>query len=533
MNHQPTNTKASSSASPNRASTLRLDPSDNVVVALKEIPEGGEAEGVTARTLIKRGHKIATKDIRRGDIVRKYGQTIGWASKDIAKGEHVHVHNVEMKNLELEYDYATETPELPELPVWARDRVFMGYPREDGRAGTRNYILIASTVNCSATVCRGIAEAVKPMLKDYPNVDGVLAITHKTGCGIVYDSPQHQQFARVIAGYASHPNVSRCLLVGLGCEVGGIPYLSDKSFVPAAELRGPAQNGQAKPKRVEAFTMQDVGGTRKAIELGAAIIKEWLPELNAMQRVPVPLSKLVLGTNCGGSDGYSGLTANPVIGDIVDILAAAGATGVLAETPETFGAHHLLARRAKTRAVGEKLVGKIEWWNEYTAKFGATCDGNPSSGNKEGGLTTILEKSLGAATKGGSTVLNAVYDYAERIEPGKGFVFMDTPGHDPESVTGLLAGGSNLIVFTTGRGSCIGTKPAPTIKVATNTAMYERMIDDMDLNAGGILEGTPRVEVVRELFERMLLVASGVRSKSESYGYGDEEFVPWNIGPTM
>ncbi len=517
---------------------LRLDKNDNVVVALNEIPEGVSVEGINAKSNIKRGHKMATADMKRGEIVRKYGQTIGWASSDIKKGEHVHVHNVEMKNLELEYDYASESPPIPEVPVWAKDRVFMGYPREDGRVGTRNYILIASTVNCSATVCRGIAKAVEPLLAQYPNVDGVLAITHKTGCGIVYGTPQHDQFARVIAGFANHPNVTRCLLVGLGCEVGGVPYLADKNFVPEASLRGPAQkdsaaNGKLYPKRVEAFTMQDVGGTRKAIEMGANIIKEWLPEINSIRRVPCPASKLVLGTNCGGSDGYSGLTANPVIGEIVDILTGIGATGVLAETPETFGAHHLLARRASNRAVGEKLVEKIEWWNEYTARFGATVDGNPSSGNKEGGLTTILEKSLGAATKGGSTQLNAVYQYGEQVDLGKGFVFMDTPGHDPESVTGLLAGGANLIVFTTGRGSCIGTKPAPTIKIATNTQMYQRMIDDMDVNAGCIIEGTPRAEVTRELFERMILVASGMKSKSESYGYGDEEFVPWNIGPTM
>ena len=511
---------------------LRLDPSDNVIVALVDTPQGTAVEGVTVRAAIKRGHKIATRDIKRGEVVKKYGQTIGWASKDIGMGEHVHVQNVELKNLELEYDYATEQPSLPELPSWAKDRVFMGYPREDGRVGTRNYILVASTVNCSATVCRGIASALTPLLAQYPNVDGVLAITHKSGCGIVHGSPQHEQFARVLAGFANHPNVSRTLLVGLGCEVGGIPYLADNNFIPEARLRG-ASPGVRPFKRVEAFTMQDVGGTRKAIALGVSIIKEWLPEIDAMRRVPVPLSKLVLGTNCGGSDGYSGLTANPVIGDIVDILAAAGATGVLAETPETFGAHHLLARRAATRDIGEKLVERIEWWKNYTAKFDATCDGNPSSGNKEGGLTTILEKSLGAATKGGSTALNAVYQYGERVELGKGLVFMDTPGHDPESVTGLLAGGANLIVFTTGRGSCIGTKPAPTIKIATNTPMFERMIDDMDVNAGGIIEGTPRAEVTRELFEKMILVASGVKSKSESFGYGDEEFVPWNIGPTM
>ncbi|MFN5064108.1 MAG: UxaA family hydrolase [Pseudomonadota bacterium] len=513
---------------------LRLHHSDNVVVALEELAEGISIENITARQTIRRGHKVCTHPIRKGDIVRKYGQVIGWAACDIEPGEHVHVHNVELQKLSMEYEYATEQPAIPALPDWAKNRSFLGYPRDDGRVGTRNFILIASTVNCSATVVRGIASAIKPLLADYPNIDGVLGITHKTGCGIVYGTPQHDQFARVIAGYAKHPNVSRCLMIGLGCEVGGIPYLSgNKDFVPETALRKGAPGEHVKRGRVEAFTMQDVGGTRKAIELGVSIIKEWLPEVNALKRVSTPISKLVLGTNCGGSDGYSGLTANPAVGEVVDILTAAGATGILAETPETFGAHHIFARRAVTPEVGKRLIEKIQWWEEYTAKFGASCDGNPSSGNKEGGLTTILEKSLGAAMKGGSTALNAVYDYGQQVDQHKGFVFMDTPGLDPTSVTGLLAGGANMIVFTTGRGSCFGSKPAPTVKVATNSTMYQRMIDDMDINAGCIIEGTPRSEVARELFEQIIAVASGAKSKSEAFGYGDEEFAPWDIGPTM
>jgi altronate hydrolase len=515
-------------------SYLRLHPSDNVVVVLEDLPEGTKIENVPARQTIKRGHKVCVTPIEKGEIVRKYGQVIGWAATTIEPGDHVHTHNVELHKLSMDYEYATEKPAIPALPEWAKDRTFMGYPREDGRVGTRNYILIASTVNCSATVVRGIANAVKPLLANYPNVDGVLAITHKTGCGIVYGTPQHDQFARVIAGYAKHPNVSRCLMIGLGCEVGGIPYLSgNKDFVPEAAIRKSASGEGIKRGRVEAFTMQDVGGTRKAIEMGVAVIKEWLPEVNSLKRVATPISKLILGTNCGGSDGYSGLTANPMVGEVVDILAAAGATGILAETPETFGAHHLFAKRAANREVGRKLIDKIEWWEQYTAKFGASCDGNPSSGNKEGGLTTILEKSLGAAMKGGSTTLNAVYDYGESVEMGKGFVFMDTPGLDPTSVTGIMAGGANVIVFTTGRGSCFGSKPAPTIKVATNTPMYNRMIDDMDINAGCIIDGTPRSDVAKELFEMILAVASGEKSKSEAFGYGDEEFAPWDIGPTM
>lgn len=518
---------------------LHLHPADNVLVALKDLApdtvvttHGGTS--LVVREKIRRGHKVCCTPIQQGDVVRKYGQTIGWAARAIEPGQHVHVHNVELQKLSLEYEFATVHPPVPALPAWATDRVFMGYPRDDGRVGTRNYILVASTVNCSATVAKGIAAAVKPLLAQYPNIDGVLAITHKTGCGIVYGTEQHDQFARVIAGFAKHPNVSRCLLIGLGCEVGGIPYLSASSdFVPEAALRTAGTSADTKRSRVEAFTMQDVGGTRQAIELGVNIIKGWLPEVQALKREPTPISKLILGTNCGGSDGYSGLTANPVVGDVVDILAAAGSTGILAETPETFGAHHILAQRSRTPAVGRKLIERIEWWEGYTAKFGASCDGNPSSGNKEGGLTTILEKSLGASMKGGSTVLNAVYDYAAPVEHGQGLVFMDTPGMDPVSVTGIIAGGANVVVFTTGRGSCFGSKPAPTIKMASNTPMYERMRDDMDINAGGIIEGTPRAEVTRELFEQILLVASGVKTKSELFGYGDEEFAPWDIGPTM
>ena len=517
---------------------IRLHPQDNVIVAIVNISQGTELEGVQTLSQIDRGHKMATTNIKKGEVVRKYGQMIGVATTDIKAGEHVHTHNLTYQEPNQVCEFAVEKPQKPSIPEWAKNRTFKGYIREDGRVGTRNYILIASTVNCSATVVKRIAKEVQTLLKDYPNIDGVLPITHKTGCGISHDSAQHKQFARTISGYVKHPNVSKCLLIGLGCEVGGIEYLAEnKDFVPEAKLRPSlkssiAQNSTNK-SRIEAYTLQDVGGTKEAISMGVEIIKKWLPEINALKREEVPISKLILGTNCGGSDGYSGLTANPIVGDIVDILAVEGGTGVLAETPETFGAHYLLAKRSINEEVGKKLVSKIDWWKEYTAKFGETCDGNPSSGNKKGGLTTILEKSLGAATKGGTTTLNAVYDYSEKIEMGKGFVFMDTPGHDPDSVTGIIAGGANVVVFTTGRGSCFGSKPAPTIKVATNTQMYSRMLDDMDINAGCILEGTPREAVAKELFEKIISVANGKLSLSEQNGYGDEEFAPWNIGPTF
>ena len=511
----------------------QLNSTDNVLVALREVPEGGEVNGVVAKQRIPSGHKMATRKIEKGTPVFKYGQTIGLAAVDIEAGQHVHDHNckVDQKTLDFPSEIAVEHPELPALPKWAENRTFMGYKREDGRVGTRNYILIVSSVNCSATVSHLIADEIKPKLKEFPNIDGVVAITHKSGCGIAYGTPQHVQLARTLAGYVNHPNVSRCLVVGLGCEVGQIGYFDEKKLI---SIDGISKPKVEKPRRVEAYNMQEVGGTRAAIDMGVQIIEKWLPEVNALKREEVSISNIVLALNCGGSDGYSGITANPVVGDITDILAAAKATSVLAETPETYGAHHLLMRRSVTKEVGQKLLDKINWWKDYTEKFGTTMDGNPSHGNKAGGISTIVEKSLGASTKGGLTMLNAVYDYAEQIEPGKGFTFMDTPGHDPDSVTGLIAGGANVVVFTTGRGSCFGSKPAPTIKVATNSTMFNRMEPDMDVNAGKILDGVPREEVTRELFEMILAVASGTKkSKSEALGVGDHEIAPWNIGPTF
>jgi altronate hydrolase len=331
---------------------------------------------------------------------------------------------------------------------------------------------------------------------------------------------------RVLGGVAKHPNVGAYLLIGLGCEQGAMGYLLDKQRL--VQING--NNGQREMPPV--FSMQDLGGTRKTVEAGVRKVMELLPIANNVKREPIPASEIVLGTECGGSDGNSGVTANPALGVAADMVVACGGTAILSETTEIYGAEHLLTRRAVSPAIAQKLLDRIEWWKWYTSVFGADMDNNPSVGNKEGGLTTIAEKSLGAVAKGGSTALVDVYQYAEEVT-AKGFVVMDTPGYDPPSVTGLVAGGANVIVFTTGRGSCFGCKPTPSIKLATNTPMFEHMIDDMDLNAGEILNGRPVDEVGREVFEEILAVASGKKTKSENHGIGEEEFIPWLVGPTL
>ena len=408
----------------------------------------------------------------------------------------------------------------------------MGYDRGDGRYGTRNYIAIISTVNCSASTSKYISEAFRAtdLLKQYPNVDGVVAITHKAGCAMQYDGADHHQLDRTLAGFAKHPNVAAYILIGLGCETGQAIHL----------IEGETQLGRSQSARQSTIsndmptvlTIQECGGIGKTVEAGVKAIAELLPRVNDVQRVSLPADKIILGTNCGGSDGNSGVTANPALGVASDLLVAQGGTSILGETPEIYGAEHLLTRRAVSREVGEKLVERIKWWEWYTGIFGAEINNNPSPGNKEGGLTTIYEKSLGAIAKGGSTAMVDVVHYAEPVK-AKGFVVMDTPGYDPVSMTGIVAGGANVLVFTTGRGSVFGCKPAPSIKVATNTPMYEHMIDDMDINAGVILDGTPVEEVGRQIFEEILAVASGKKTKSELNGVGEEEFAPWSIGPTL
>jgi altronate hydrolase len=505
---------------------VQLRPDDNVAVAARHLAPETELHvgGVTVKlaSRIGMGHKIALRPIKKGEAVYKYGQIIGFASEDIAPGSLVHVHNVAADDFERDYAFCRDCPPPPPN---AEPRTWLGYDRGDARYGTRNYIAIISTVNCSASTSKYISERFRQtdLLAQYPNVDGVVAITHKAGCAMQYGGPDHNQLDLTLAGFAKHPNVAAYILVGLGCETGQAIHL--------IENQGLVQlNGSRKPPLV--ITVQECGGIRKTVDAGVKAIADLLPKVNEARRTKLSADKIILGTNCGGSDGNSGVTANPALGVASDLLVAQGGTSIIGETTEIYGAEHLLTRRAVSRAVGEKLIERIKWWEWYTGIFGAVINNNPSPGNKEGGLTTIFEKSLGAIAKGGSTALVDVVGYAQPVK-AKGFVVMDTPGYDPVSMTGIVAGGANVLVFTTGRGSVFGCKPAPSIKIATNTPLYQHMIDDMDINAGVILNGTPVEEVGKEIFEEILAVASGKKTKSEINGVGEEEFAPWSIGPTL
>jgi arabinonate dehydratase len=507
---------------------VRLRPEDNVAVAARTLPAGASVEfdGATleVRQRVGLGHKLALLPIRAGEAVLKYGQVIGFAARDIEPGEHVHVHNVRADAFERDYAFCRD---VPPAPPPADPRFFDGYDRGDGRYGTRNFIAIISTVNCSAHTSKYIAERVKArgVLDGFPNVDGVVPIVHKQGCAMQYDGPDHRQLERTLAGFARHPNVAAYIVVGLGCETGQAVHLIESQGLNLIQLDG----NKSKPT---VLSIQECGGIGKTVEAGVKAVAELLPRVNDLKRTRLGADKIVLGTNCGGSDGNSGVTANPALGVASDLIVQQGGTTILGETPEIYGAEHLLTRRAVSRAVGEKLVERIKWWEWYTGVFGAEINNNPSPGNKDGGLTTIYEKSLGAIAKAGSTAMTDVVGYAEPVT-AKGFVVMDTPGYDPVSMTGIVAGGANVLVFTTGRGSVFGCKPAPSIKVATNTPLYQHMTEDMDVNAGVVLEGTPVEEVGRRIFEEILAVASGKKTKSEQSGVGEEEFAPWQIGPTL
>ncbi|MBQ18929.1 MAG: galactonate dehydratase [Planctomycetaceae bacterium] len=517
---------------------LRLHADDNILVARVEVPEGakvpvgdqaGPGNGSTAELAatdrIGLGHKMATVSIEVGEPIRKFGQVIGFATRAIQPGEWVHTHNVEAGALELDYAHATDVPEPPQ-PI--SGRTFPGYRRSNGRIGTRNYLGIVSTVNCSATASKYVARAFdEDLLADFTNIDGVVPLVHQGGCAMQYGGEDHQQLARTLAGFAKHPNIGGYLVLGLGCETGQGSFLTENHGL--VQLQLPSTAGEPMPL---VMNIQDEGGLRKTVDRAVGVLKEMLPEVNAVERTEIPVAELILGTECGGSDGNSGVTANPAVGIASDLLVAHGATSILGETPEIYGGEHLLTRRAISREVGEKLVGLIDWWKDYAGKFGAKIDNNPSVGNKLGGLTTIYEKSLGAIAKGGTTALKEVYRYADPVT-ARGFVVMDTPGYDPASITGMVAGGANVLIFTTGRGSCFGCKPVPTIKIASNTPMYERMIDDMDVNAGRILEGASVEEIGREIFEEIIAVAGGKQTKSEAQGIGEEEFCPWPIGPVL
>jgi len=499
---------------------IRLSPEDNVVVAVDQIAQGVQAANTTARERVPRGHKMAIVPIAKDQPVRKFGQIIGFASAPVAPGDWVHTHNVTLHDFTRDYKFAEGAKNDEMLPPEMR-ATFEGYVRPNGKIGTRNYIGILTSVNCSASAAKFIAEEVNRsgILEDYPDIDGVVPFVHGSGCGMAAYGEGFELLRRTQWGYATHPNLGGALMVGLGCEVFQIDRMKDEYNLVEGD-------------QFQTMTIQATGGTKKTVQQGVERIRAMLPIAAKAKRETRPASDVTLALQCGGSDGYSGITANAALGAAVDELVKHGGTGVLAETPEIYGAEHLLTRRAMNRAVGEKLAARIRWWEDYTSRLGGEMNNNPSPGNKAGGLTTILEKSLGAAAKGGSTTLRAVYEYAEPITD-KGFVFMDTPGYDPVGATGQVAGGCNVMCFTTGRGSAFGCKPTPSIKLATNSNVYHHMIDDMDINCGDILDGVTVEQKGHEIFQRVLKVASGEHTKSEDLGYGDLEFVPWQVGAVM
>ncbi len=515
-----------------REVAVLLHPGDDVAIArltltpglVVRLPddavEGGKL--VEVKQLIQPGHKLALREVAEGQPVRRYGALIGYATQPIKAGNHVHSHNLAVGNLNQEYEYCVDYSPIELVPPELR-RTFMGYRRPDGKAATRNYIAVIGTVNCSASTIRLIQNKFGPeIMRDYPNIDGVIGLTHKSGCGMRHGGEAVEQLQRTLAGMAAHANIGAYLLVGLGCETNQVREM--------IESMGLTSGGSW--KKPNFMTIQENHGVQGVVEEAARLIGGLLPEVNDVKREPIPISEIVLALQCGGSDGMSGVTANPSLGFAVDELVRQGGTAVLSETPEIYGAEQILIRRAKSREVADQLLERFEWWKKYTSMNGMEMDNNPSPGNKLGGLTTIYEKSLGAVAKGGSTPMNAVYKYAHQITE-RGLVVMDTPGYDPVSATGQVAGGANMIVFTTGRGSAFGYKPAPSIKVSTNNTLYENMPGDMDVNAGEVLNGVSTQEIGRQILEEVIAVASGKASKSEAQGIGEEEFCPWILGATM
>ena len=509
----------SASASPSPR-VIHLSSADNVIVAVDTIDKGVTVHAIAAIDRIPRGHKMAIKPLAEGEAVIKFGQIIGFASKAIAPGTWLHEHNVGMRDFERDYCFAQDAKQEDILPP-SLQATFQGFRRANGKVGTRNYIGILTSVNCSASAARFMAQEIERsgILHDYPHIDGVIPLVHGGGCALDLKGEGYDILKRTQWGYATNPNMAGVVMVGLGCEGFQISRWKEAYGITESDM-------------FRTMTIQEVGGTKKTVAAGVEAIKAMLPIANKATRETVPASELMLALQCGGSDGYSGITANPALGAAVDLLVHHGGTAILSETPEIYGAEHLLTRRAATREIGEKMVGMIKWWEDYTARNKMEMNNNPSPGNKAGGLTTILEKSLGAAAKGGTRTMTGVYHYAEPVT-AKGFVYMDTPGYDPVAATGQVAGGANLLAFTTGRGSAYGCKPTPSVKLATNTDIYTRMIDDMDINCGDIVDGVSIEAKGKEIFDVLLKVASGERSKSEQLGYGDAEFVPWTVGATM
>lgn len=503
---------------------LILNAADNIAVLTQRAQAGDDPLALNAPLAapISMGHKIAQVDIAAGAPVVKLGQFIGSATCDIAAGQHVHSHNCAFANPAQQYDIGVDLAQAQKAVPTSAPLTFQGYARSDGRVGTRNYIALVATVNCSATVIRRAASEIEAsgILDQFSEIDGVVALAHGSGCGMAASGQGFDMLERVLWGHAIHPNVGATVFVGLGCEVMQIARMK-------------SHFGSAGTDRFHALTIQDSGGTRATVDAIKRHVATILPQVNAVRRTEQPMSALRVALQCGGSDGFSAITANPALGIASDLIVAQGGTAILSETPEIYGAEHLLLRRAVTDDVAQKLIKQIKWWENYAAVHGGSMDNNPSPGNKQGGITTILEKSLGAAAKGGATPLTAVYDYAEQVVES-GLVFMDTPGYDPVSATGQIAGGAQVLVFTTGRGSAFGSKPASTIKLSTSDRLFAQMPDDMDLNTGDIVSaGVSIAQKGQDIFDLIRATASGKASKSEALGLGDNEFVPWQIGAVM
>jgi altronate dehydratase len=496
---------------------IKLHERDNVAVAPMNIPENTKLEfEIISKNMIPFGHKIALSKIEKNSLIYKYGQIIGLASQNILPGEHIHSHNIAFKHFEkkslIKKQTNNESKKLDDI-------YFDGFKRKNGKSGTRNYIGLLSTVNCSATVVKKIAESINknPKLKDFKNIDGAVCLKHSSGCGMNANGYGMDVLNKTIEGFKRHPNFIKVFVVGLGCECAQISLY---------------QNNEEEDNVVY-MNIQDEGGTKKIINNISNQIIEILPDLNKEQRVKIPISELTVALQCGGSDSYSGITANPALGYASDLLINHGGSTILSETPEIYGAEHLLIERSANEEIANKLIKQIHWWKNYTLINNASLDNNPSPGNKKGGLSTILEKSLGAVAKSGTAIMQDVLGYAEPLTK-KGFNFMDSPGYDPVSVTGQVASGSNIVCFTTGRGSCFGFKPTPSIKIASNTNMYNKLDEDMDINSGTIMDGESSIKEIGDLiFKSIVDTASGKLTKSEINDYGDDEFIPWIIGATL
>ena len=491
---------------------------DDVGLVVSDVGQGTPirtASGVVAAIdAIPAGHKVAVRPIAAGEPVHKYGEVIGIARHDIPPGSHVHLHNLGVGE-----HTASGAPTRGAHQAWSppaaptRDH-FMGYRRPDGRAATRNYIAVLPTVNCAATVARLVAQSANTTYAGASGLDGVIALAHDLGCGMAEGTTGDDMLRRTLRGYAGHANIAAVLMISLGCEVNQ-PENIFGEHIPA-----------------ETLGIQDLGGTAATVNAALGRVAAMVSQIADLRREPVPVSELVLGLQCGGSDAYSGLTANPTLGVAADLLVAAGGRVVLGETPEIYGAEHLLRNRAATPAVGRRIDELIAWWQEYTASNGAKLDSNPSKGNKDGGITTIWEKSLGAVLKGGTSPLNDVIGYAEQVTAA-GLTFMDTPGYDPVSATGMVAGGANVLAFTTGRGSVFGSRPTPCLKISTTSRLYEHMRGDMDFDAGPAMSREDQIRYGTRLFETLVDMASGTPSKSETLGFGAEEIVPWRMGAVV